>query len=53
MPSRIENLAVIRLFDELCDDTVENFVIDDSSSDDRVLVLMGHKHGKKQVRVEN
>ena len=35
MPSRIENLAIIRLFDELCDDSVENFVIGDSSSDDK------------------
>ena len=34
---------VFLLFDELCDDTVENFLIGDSTSDNGVLALVAYK----------
>lgn len=41
------------LLDEVCDDTMEHFLISDSNSDDGVLALVAHKQRKRRVRVEN
>ena len=47
-----QEMMCFLLLDELCDDTVENFLIGDSTSDDGVLAL-AYKQRKKRVRVEN
>lgn len=41
------------LLDEVCDDTMEHFLISYSNSDDGVLALVAHKQRKRRVRVEN
>ena len=41
------------LLEEVCDDTMEHFLISDSNSDDGVLALVAHKQRKRRVRVEN
>ena len=49
----VKEMMWFLLLDEVCDDTIEHFLISDSNSDDGVLALVAHKQRKRRVRVEN